>query len=87
MHRYKLSIERIPDWSLNYLVNEEVMGLIAHEEVLIAEFLQPWIDKANKIGGYVVVSQVDSDQDRYFTMTPAYGLPCNVVDCYVFVGK
>lgn len=70
-------IERIPSWALNYIINGESQGLTDDEKVLVHTFYESY----NK-NGYKI--QIVSPHDEcYFSKYPAFGLPCEVVDCDV----
>ena len=68
--------EKIPTWSLCYLVNGDASGLTDEE-------LQT-IDRWYKDMGVQVVSPVMDDEcgtQHYFSHYPTFGLPAEVVDC------
>lgn len=66
-----LTQERIPTWALCYLVNADPTGL-SEEDI---QTIKDWMER-NKI--YNVFPE---NEDEYFTHYPAFGLPCDVVDC------
>ena len=71
--------EKIPAWSLCYLVNGDASGL-TEEELQNIDF---WY----KDMGVQVVSPVMDDGcnlQPYFSPCPAFGLPTEVVDCDIY---
>lgn len=76
-HTYmEKTTEKIPTWSLCYLVNDDASGL-TDEEIQT-------IDRWYKDMGAQVVSPVMDDEcnlQPYFSHFPAFGLPTEVVDC------
>lgn len=68
--------EKIPTWSLGYLVNGDPTGL-TDEDIQIA-------DRWYKELGVQIVSPCTDDEcdmQPYFSHYPAFGLPTEVVDC------
>ncbi len=68
--------EKIPTWSLSYLVNGDASGL-TDEEIQT-------IDRWYKDMGAQVVSPIMDDECNlhpYFSHYPAFGLPTEAVDC------
>lgn len=65
------SVEKIPDWALCALINDDWTGINDDDFELIAE----WQNKSR----LVVISP--TDYDEYFTSVPAFGKPCIVMDC------
>lgn len=68
--------EKIPTWSLCYIINGDTSGL-TDEEIRT-------IDHWYKEMGVQVVSPVMDDEcgtHPYFSRYPAFGLPTEVVDC------
>lgn len=70
-------IERIPSWALNYIINGESEGLTVDEEIMVHTFYESY----NKNGHEIQV--VSPHDESYFSNYPAFGLPCEVVDCDV----
>ncbi len=71
--------EKIPTWSLCYIVNGDASGL-TEEEIQT-------IDRWYKGIGVQVVSPVMDDEcgtQPYFSHYPAFGLPTEVVDCDIY---
>lgn len=69
-------IEKIPTWSLNYLVNGDATGLTEEEVEEISRGLE-------EHGIHEVVFPVDQDASSYFTECPLFGKPTEVEDCIV----
>lgn len=67
------SIERIPTWSLGYIMNGDSSDLNDDEITLIDNFLR---------GNKVICVSCDND-DTYFSSCPAFGLACEVAECTV----
>ena len=71
--------EKIPTWSLCYIVNGDASGL-TEEEIQT-------IDRWYKGIGVQVVSPVMDDEcgtQPYFSHYPAFSLPTEVVDCDIY---
>ncbi len=71
--------EKIPTWSLCYLINGDPSGL-TDEEI---QDIDRWY---NNLGVQVVSPVEDSDGNMqpHFSRYPAFGLPAEVVDCDIF---
>lgn len=63
--------EKIPDWAICALINDDWDGLTDEDIDTISE----WQSRSRLI----VISP--TDYNEYFTSTPAFGKPCNVIDC------
>ena len=75
MTTYKTT-EKVPTWSLGYLVNGDSTGLTDEE---IAQ-----IDKwSNDLKIEIISPDIDAEGNTqpYFTHVPAFGLPTEVEDC------
>ena len=70
--------EKIPAYALSYLVNGDASGLEERE----LETIDSFMDKFSMLGPVIVSPQ---DSEEYFTHTPAFGLPCMVVDTDIIV--
>ncbi len=77
------SVERIPTCALPYLVNGDATGLTAEDKKII--------DDACRIYGIEVVvpitDSVEGSPQPYFSSSPMFGLPTEVEDCIVIMGK
>ena len=70
------TIEKIPTWSLCYLINGDATSLENNEIKMLDEWMAKW--------GVQIVSPItdeNGDMQPYFTHYPLFGLPCEVVDC------
>jgi hypothetical protein len=76
---------KIPSYALSYLVNDDASGLEEKDIAATDAYMQQYYEEAKKAGGHVIFSP--SDQEPYFTHTPEYGLPCDVVECTVLIVK
>lgn len=70
------SIEKIPAWSLPYLVNGDSTGLTDEEVETVRNGLE-------EHGIREVISPVNPDARPYFTMNPLFGKPAEVEDWIV----
>lgn len=68
--------EKIPTWSLCYLINGDPSGLTDGE----IQDIDRW---CNNLGVQIVspVEDADGNMQPYFSRYPAFGLPAEVVDC------
>ncbi len=75
MATYK-TIEKIPTWSLGYLINGDSTGL-TNEEIALAD---QW---CKDIKAEIISPDMDEEGNTmpYFTHVPAFGLPTEVEDC------
>lgn len=67
------SIEKIPTWALNWLINGDDSGLSEAD----MEEINTWL--ANNL--CLLVCPPHEGDSPYFSRVPAFGLPCDVVDC------
>lgn len=70
----KRTVEKIPTYCLNYLINAEIEGLIRQEVEDIDLWWKAW--------GVEIVSPIN-DSEPYFSRYPLFGLPTDVVDCVI----
>ena len=75
MATYK-TIEKIPTWSLGYLINGDSTGL-TDEEIALAD---QW-SKDTKAEVISPHTDIEGNMQPYFTHVPAFGLPTEVEDC------
>lgn len=66
--------EAIPTWALCALINDDFSGLEDEDEQTIRHWLE--------VSGYSHICPPDDDEESYFTGVPAFGLACDVIDCY-----
>lgn len=70
--QFEIYKERVPCWALCCIVNGVIDGL-TDEEI---QMINGWLNASD----YEIVSPVE-DSEKYFSTDPAFGLPCDVVDC------
>ena len=75
--------ERIPDYALSYLVNNDSSGIDDADVKAIDAFMQWYYDKAKEVNGYVIFACGDGDGS--FDSRPAFGLACNTVECEILI--
>jgi len=75
----------MPDYALCYLIYGDGSGLEDSDIKEIDQYMESFYSKAKEVEGYVLVSPEDSEQ--YFSASPAFGLPCNVVDTNITIFK
>lgn len=73
----KKSIEKIPIWSLGYLINGDVTGLTDEEIKMIEDW---WHIQRVEL---VCLIEQEEDTQPYFSHYPLFGLPAEVEDCIV----
>lgn len=67
--------ENIPSWALTYLLYDDCSGITEEDKKVVDE----WIDSYDTA---IIVCPLD-DCEEYFTRYPAFGEPCDVIDCDV----
>lgn len=72
------SIEKIPTWSLGYLINGDVTGLLDEE----IKMIEDWC-RTQRVELVCPIEQ-EGDAQPYFSHYPLFGLPAEVEDCVVF---
>lgn len=70
-------IKPIPIWALYYLVSADASDLYEEEVNMIND----WYNENNV--QYVFPVEEDEKLHCYFTSSPEFGCPCDVVDCNV----
>ena len=79
IHEY---IEKVPDYALPFLINGDDSNLsiedISRFEVWYAKIQR----QADRYQCLITISPVESCE-AYFSPSPCFGLPCDVVDCTV----
>lgn len=73
------SIERIPSWSLGYIINGDATGLNDNEIRMIDDLFQ----KQHIELVYPVGDNEKTETQTYFSSFPFFGLPAEVEDCLV----
>lgn len=76
-----MGIERIPEWALPILINYELPES-EEERVAINKFRDAFREYGYKT---MLVCPVEETVNPYFTRYPAFGLPCDVVDCKIIL--
>lgn len=77
----EFTTEKIPTWALCYLINGDPTGLDNDDIAVVDE----WYN-TNRVVIVSVSDILDGTCNPYFTRFPAFGLPCDVVDCQVAIG-
>lgn len=70
------SVEKIPTWSIGYIINGDSTGLTADEIRMIDSWLNEWQVE--------IVSPITDGQGNaqpYFSHCPLFGLPAEVEEC------
>ena len=70
----KLTVEKIPEYMMPFFINGDTEGYTDKE---INE-AKEWLETS---GVKEVILPSDEDYQPYFTWYPAFGEPCDVVDC------
>jgi hypothetical protein len=72
-------IEKIPTWAMCYLVNGDASGLTDEEIALTDEYC-----KRNYVSVVCPINDsVEEEMQPYFTLYPAFGPACDVIDCII----
>jgi hypothetical protein len=73
----KKSIEKIPTWSLGYIVNGDVTGLTDEEIHMIDKLFHDWRIE--------LISPITENEEisSYFSHCPLFGKPTEVEDCII----
>jgi len=75
--------DSIPNYAINYLINDDKTGLNESEISLIDNYVNQYYDEAKKVNGSVIIN-LDNDNE-YFSKCPAFGLPCMVYDVTILI--
>ena len=70
----KLTLEKIPTYIMPFFINGDVDGYTEEDINDATEWL-------NTSGVKEVILPSDEDYQPYFSCYPAFGKPCDVVDC------
>lgn len=70
----KLTLEKIPEYMMPFFINDDTEGYTDKE---INE-AKKWLETS---GVKEVILPSDEDYQSYFSWYPAFGKPCDVVDC------
>lgn len=68
--------EKIPTWSLCYLINDDASGLTDEEIRMIDTWLNDW-----EVQIVSPVADGEGNAQPYFSHCPLFGLPTEVEDC------
>lgn len=68
----------VPSYAVGYLVYGEADGLNSDD----VENIDQWVERMRKDGKRLEINPI-SGRDEYFSNNPPFGLPCNVLDCWV----
>jgi hypothetical protein len=71
--------ERIPEWAMCYIINGD-RDTVTDEEI---EMINKYLERNNACDVDPKCWNNGEEWDPYFTTVPAFGLACNVVDCYL----
>lgn len=83
-------IERIPAWALYFMEYGDASGLKDSEVEMVEKFYESYRKEGIAVSDVYPVTGENGDWEEYFSQSPAFGLPCNVVDCtlsYVTIPK
>ena len=72
------SIEKIPTWSLCYLINDDATGLTDEEIRMIDNWRNNW-----KVQTVSPMTDEEGNAQPYFSHCPLFGLPAEVEDCNI----
>lgn len=70
--------EKIPTWSLCYLINGDATGLTDEEIHMVDEWERKW-----QVQAVSPLTDGDGEMRPYFTRFPLFGLPAEVADCEI----
>ena len=68
--------EKIPTWSLCYLINGDATGLTDEEIEMVNKWCCEWCIQAISPN-----TDKDGEPHPYFSPSPLFGYPCEVEDC------
>lgn len=68
--------EKIPSWSLNYLINGDATGLTKEEKDAIDKWYAEW-----QVQTVAPVTDEEGNTQPYFSHCPLFGLTTEVEDC------
>lgn len=76
-------VERIPNWALCYIEYGDKTGLTDEDIKNVDAFYESYRKGGMEIQGIYPVKDDHNNFEAYFSHCPAFGLPCDVVDCDV----
>lgn len=75
--------ERIPSWSLCYIAYGDKRGISDEDVKQVECFYDSYRKNGMEIQGIYPIHDDNENFESYFSSSPAFGLPCDVVDCDV----
>lgn len=72
---------KMPSYALSYLVNGDSSALNEEDIAIIDRWYNKLQARADLFQCVVIIAP--GDEEPYFTATPEFGLPCDVVDCTI----
>jgi hypothetical protein len=81
MRIFEVYDEKIPQWALPALVNGDLSGLDEDDIKLVMEFSEKYPKSILDITQFG--ERGEDLSDGYFSLHPAFGLPCMVNDCTI----
>ena len=79
--------EKIPDYALPYLINNDDSGLSAEDKHIIDYWYANYATRLQD-NQSLVISPIEDDNgniESHFSWSPAFGLACDVVDCTILI--
>lgn len=73
---YNKTVEKIPTWSLGYIINGDATGLTDEEIRMIDNWLNDW-----QVQVVSPVTDEEGNAQPYFSHCPLFGLAAEVEDC------
>lgn len=79
LHEYTV---KVPDYALPFLINGDDSNLTEEDITTIDLWYAKLQKQADRYQCMIIISP-DNECHPYFTATPAFGSPCDVIDCTV----
>ncbi len=76
-------VEQIPEWALYYMEYGDASGLTDDEVEMVQEFYESYRKDGKPIQYIDPVRDESNSFNAYFSKYPAFGLPGNVIDCFI----
>ena len=73
---YNKTVEKIPTWSLGYIINGDATGLTDEEIRMIDKWLNDW-----QVQIVSPATDEEGNAQPYFSHCPLFGLAAEVEDC------
>lgn len=77
------TVERIPSWSLCFIEYGDNSGLTDEDVQQVNDFYESYRKHGKVIQGIYPINDESENFESYFSSSPAFGLPGDVVDCDV----